>query len=86
MDVGEKLWVGLFGGLILMFFTVAALIIFNLAQPKEFNGYYLYHGSSPQKIYINWENRIDGIVYRSYDSEEAIKVFERLLEIGDPTK
>ncbi len=86
MDVEEKLWVTFLGGVILALFTVAALVLINLAQPKEFNGYYLYHGGLAQKVYINWENRVDEEVYRSYNREEAIRVFERLQAAGDPTK
>ena len=86
MDWDEKLWLGFFSGLIVALFTIIAIIIINLAQPKEFQGYYLYHSGSEQEVIINWGNRIDECAYRSYDREEAIKVFERLQAAGDPTK
>jgi len=85
MDTEEILWTGFIGGLILALFTIIILVIVNYAQPKEFNGYYLHHGGMTQRVFVNWENRMDECVYRSYDREEAIKVFERLQTLGDPT-
>ena len=88
MDVEGKLWTTFFGGVILALFTIAALVIINLAQPKEFNGYYLAHSSTTKEptIFINWENRIDECVFRSYDQERLLETLERLQTAGDPTK
>jgi hypothetical protein len=61
---------------------VAAVILFGslLAwgfSEKEHKGYYLSHGRS-YDIYINWENTKDEVAFRTYDPNEALRVFERL--------
>ena len=45
---------------------------------KEFKGYYLNHEKSAYSIYINWDNRLDECVYRSYDGDKILEVYNKL--------
>ncbi len=84
MDTFEKLGAIAYAAFIAACITFVSIGLFNLAQPKEFDGYYLHTWSGKHRIYINWDNRIDEMAYQTYDGEEVLRVYERLTLLDAP--
>jgi len=66
---------------ILTTFVILCFIIMgviNISQPKVFKGYYLSAVNGCHKIYIDWDNRLDGLAFKSTDPNVTLEVFKEL--------
>ena len=85
MDTFEKISALAYAAFVVACIALISLILFNLAQPKKFDGYYLYTGGGKYQIWINWDNRMDERAYQTFDGDEAVRVYERLTAQPSPS-